>query len=126
LVAAVSQAEEDPLAEGLEKDADNRLWVRMMQSLNIQADEDESYATVFAPTDRVRISIFDCCLSPSQSLILPEGDVVVPTVASSQAAYNRHVKYGTGCRCTCEAAATNFTPHGYVLHAAAAAVLHNL
>jgi hypothetical protein len=47
------QADEDPLAEGLETDADNRLWVRMMQSLNIQADEDESYATIFAPTDRV-------------------------------------------------------------------------
>jgi hypothetical protein len=50
---AASQADEDPLAEGLEDDADNRLWVRMMESLNIKADEDDTYATIFAPTDRV-------------------------------------------------------------------------
>jgi hypothetical protein len=44
------------LAEGLQNDADNRLWVRMMESLNIKADEDDTYATIFAPTDRVSMN----------------------------------------------------------------------
>jgi hypothetical protein len=53
VILLLMQADEDPLAEGLETDADTRLWVRLMQSLNIQADKDESYASIFTPTDRV-------------------------------------------------------------------------
>lgn len=72
LAAAIVQAAEDPLAQGLEKDADNRLWVRMMQSLNIQADEDATYATIFAPTDRaVNTFLFEMGLSFDQLLARP-------------------------------------------------------
>lgn len=78
------QAAEDPLAQGLEKDADNRLWVRMMQSLNIQADEDATYATIFAPTDRVSAAAND---HAQQLLAAAHSDRVTCHVAAAHSVY---------------------------------------
>lgn len=52
LILSVAHAAEEPLDKGLENDADNRMWARMISSLGVQADEDQSHATMFAPTDR--------------------------------------------------------------------------
>lgn len=47
------QAAEDPLANNLPDNTDNRLWKRMITQLNLLADDETTHLTMFAPTDRV-------------------------------------------------------------------------
>ncbi len=47
---------EEPLDTGLAADKDTTLFKRMISSLKVTADEDKSYATMLAPTDRVSLA----------------------------------------------------------------------